>query len=71
MKSKNNKSEISEKVKKLEQIAAWFESQKEANVEEGLEKVREAGGLIKELEGQLAEVENEFSEIRGEIEDTE
>jgi hypothetical protein len=65
MRSKSNKGEISGKLKKLEQIAAWFETQEEVDVETGLEKVKEASGLIKELEAQLAEVENEFIELRG------
>ena len=35
------KNTIGETLKKLESISAWFEDQKEADIEEGLKKVRE------------------------------
>jgi exonuclease VII small subunit len=64
MTKKNN---IGETLKKLEAIATWFEDQKEADIEEGLNKVREGAELIKELKVRLKEAENEFNEIKKEL----
>lgn len=61
------KSTIGETLKKLEAIASWFENQKEADIEEGLKKVREGAELIKELKTRLKETENEFNEIKKEL----
>jgi len=55
---------IAESLKRLEAIAAWFEAQKEVDVEEGLEKVREGAELIKDLKAKLKSVENEFEEVK-------
>ncbi len=55
---------IKEKLNELEQIAAWFEKQKDVDVEEGLKRVKEGAALIKDLKGRLREVENEFEEIK-------
>ena len=60
---------IKESLSKLEEIASWFEKQKDVDVEIGLEKVKEGAALIKELKGRLKEVENEFNEIKKEIVD--
>lgn len=59
---------INDQLKKLEDIASWFEDQDEVDVEEGLKKVKEGAVLIKELKGKLKEVENEFEEIKKELE---
>ncbi len=61
------KTTIGETLKKLESISAWFEDQKEADIEEGLKKVREGAELIKELKTRLKEAENEFNEIKKEL----
>jgi len=66
----NKKENISESLGKLEEIAGWFEKQKEIDVEEGLKKVKEGAALIKELRGRLKEVENEFNEIKKDIADS-
>lgn len=58
---------IKDSLSKLEEIASWFEKQKDVDVEAGLDKVKEGALLIKELKGRLAEVENEFNEIKREI----
>lgn len=55
---------IKEKLGKLEEIASWFEKQKEVDVEEGLKKVKEGNALVKELRERLKEVENEFEELK-------
>jgi len=61
------KTNIKDSLAKLEEIAKWFEDQKEVDVEEGLKRVKEAGGLMKELKVHLKEVENEFEEVRKEL----
>ena len=64
MKEKN----LNQNLKKLKDIAEWFENQEEVDVEAGLEKVKEAASIIKEAKKQFKEVENEFLEIKKEIE---
>ncbi|MEK7536015.1 MAG: exodeoxyribonuclease VII small subunit [Patescibacteria group bacterium] len=58
---------IKEKLSKLEEIASWFEKQKEVDVEEGLKRVKEGNALVKELRERLAEVENEFEELKRDL----
>ena len=58
---------LKETIKKLEEIANWFSSQKELDVEQGIEKVKEAAKLIKESKERLVAVENQFEEIKKEI----
>ncbi len=55
-------------LKRLEEVAHWFDAQKEVDVEEGLKKVKEGAGLIKILKQKLAKVENEFQEVKKELE---
>ena len=59
---------LNENLKKLEQISLWFDNSKEVDVEEGLNKVKEAVILIKQSKERLKEIENEFEEIKKEIE---
>lgn len=63
-KEPSKKHSIAEALKRLEAIAAWFEEQKEVDVEEGLEKVKEGALLIKDLKAKLKDVENEFQEVK-------
>jgi len=63
-----NEKNLNENLKKLEQISLWFDNSKEIDVEEGLNKVKEAVVLIKESKERLKEIENEFEEIKKEIE---
>ena len=63
------KMNLSESLKKLEQISEWFNSQEEIDVEKGLEKVRQGARLIKDSRTRLAEVENEFEDIKKELEE--
>lgn len=58
---------LSKNLKRLEEIAEWFENQDEIDIEEGLQNVKEAAGLIKESKKRLREVENEFETIKKEI----
>ncbi len=62
------KTNISESLGKLEEVAEWFEKQKEIDVEEGLKKVKEGAALIKDLKSRLKEVQNEFNEIKKDLE---
>ncbi len=57
-------SSITHKLKDLEAIVAWFTAEKDVDIEEGLEKVRQGARLIKELKVGLSNVENEFKEIQ-------
>lgn len=61
---------LNENLKKLSQIADWFDRAKEVDVEEGLAKVKEAVVLIKSSKERLKEIENEFEEIKKETEET-
>ncbi|MDP3772105.1 MAG: exodeoxyribonuclease VII small subunit [bacterium] len=65
------KTNLSESLKRLGEIVAWFDNQDEVDVEKGLEKVREGAVLIKQSRTRLAEVENEFQELKKEMEETE
>lgn len=60
---------INEQLGQLEAIVKWFESQKEVDVEKGLEKMKEGAVLIKALKSRLKEVENEFEEIKKDLDD--
>ena len=62
--TKDTKQTLGESMKKLEEIANWFESQKEINIENGIEKAKEGASLLKSTRKQLDEVENEFREIK-------
>jgi len=57
---------LSSNLKRLSEITDWFENQEEVDVEEGLEKVKEAASLIKASKERLKAVENEFEEIKKE-----
>jgi len=67
MATKENKNNLNTNLKKLEEISAWFDNSKEVDVEEGLEKVKEAVILIKESKERLKQIENEFEEIKKEV----
>jgi hypothetical protein len=58
---------LTENLKKLTEIAEWFEAQPSVDVEEGLKKVKTAAELIKQSKGRLKAIENEFEEIKKEI----
>jgi len=59
---------LSKNLKKLEEISQWFDNSKEVDVEEGLEKVKEASIIIKDSKERLKQIENEFEEIKKDIE---
>lgn len=61
--------DLTESLKKLEEIVGWFENQEEVDVEKGLEKVKEGVKLIRSSKERLKKVENEFEEIKKELEE--
>ncbi|MGB2790989.1 MAG: hypothetical protein WBC29_00345 [Candidatus Moraniibacteriota bacterium] len=58
---------IDETLKKLEQIAVWFETQSEPNLEEGLKRIEEAAVLLEASRKRLGEIENRFDEVKKKI----
>jgi exonuclease VII small subunit len=62
-----DKENIQAQLKKLEDIAAWFEGDEEFDIEEGLKKVKEGAELVKKLKGRIKEVENEFHELEADL----
>ena len=58
---------LNSNLKRLAKITEWFDNQEEIDVEEGLNKVKEAVGLIKVSKERLKAIENEFEEIKKEI----
>jgi len=68
IKEKADSKNLNSNLKRLAEITAWFDNQEEIDVEQGLEKVKEAVSLIKSSKERLKSVENEFEEIKKEIE---
>ncbi len=63
------KKNLNDNLKKLSEIAEWFDNRDEVDVEEGLKKVKDAVIIIKESKERLKEIENEFEEIRSSIDE--
>lgn len=59
---------LSESLKKVQDIIRWFDNQEEVDVELGLAKVKEGAELIKASKARLREVENEFTVVKKELE---
>ena len=59
---------LKDNFQKITEIIDWFEKQKEIDIEEGLNKIKEAVKLIKVSKNRLKSIENEFEEIKKEIE---
>lgn len=59
---------LSESLKKVQEIIRWFDDQEEVDVEKGLEKIKEGTVLIKESRTRLKEIENEFEVVKKELE---
>jgi len=58
------KQNLKEYLKQIEEITTWFDERDEVDIEEALEKVKQAARLIKASKNRLAQVENEFKEIK-------
>jgi len=63
-----SKVNLSESLKKIQEIISWFDNQEEVDVEKGLEKIKEGTVLIKESRTRLKEIENEFEVVKKELE---
>ena len=59
---------LSESLKRVQAIIAWFDEQEEVDVEKGLEKIKEGTVLIKESRTRLKEIENEFEVVKEDLE---
>ena len=59
---------LSDSLKKVQEIIRWFDNQEEVDVEKGLEKIKEGTVLIKESRTRLKEIENEFEGVKKELE---
>jgi len=55
-----SKKTLTDSLKNIQSIIAWFENQEEVDVEKGLEKIKEGAKLIQESRIRLREIENEF-----------
>ena len=66
-KEKPDSKNLSNNLKRLAAITKWFDDQEDIDVEEGLNKVKEAVALIKASKERLKGIENEFEEIKKEI----
>ena len=71
MKEKSDPKNLNANLKRLSEITDWFDNREEIDVEEGLEKVKEAVSLIKVSKERLKAVENEFEEIKKEMDSEE
>lgn len=63
------KANLGDSLKKLGEIAAWFDAQQEVDLELGLEKAREGTRLIKLARERLRQIENEFEEVKKDLVD--
>lgn len=61
---------LNENLRQLQEISDWFNSQKDLDIETGLEKVKIAANLIKSSKEKLNSLENEFKEIEKEFADS-
>ena len=66
-KEKAKTKNLNQNLKRLSEIAQWFDDQEEIDLEQGLKKIKEAIELIKISKKRLKSVENEFEEIKKEI----
>ncbi len=58
---------LNNNLKRLSEIAEWFDSQEQIDVQQCMDKVKEAVELIKASKERLKSVQNEFEEIKKEI----
>jgi len=66
-KEKLDAKNLNSSLKRLAEITEWFDNQEEIDIEEGLNKVKEAADLIRTSRERLKAVENEFEEIKKEM----
>lgn len=63
----NSDKDLNVAISELREIAQWFESQEEIDVELGLLKIKQGAVLIKECRARLKNLENSFEEVRKEL----
>lgn len=66
--AQDKKQSLKEYLIQIEKITTWFDDRDEIDIDEALEKVKEAAKLIKASKDKLAQVENEFKEIKNTVE---
>ena len=66
-KKKIIKNDLKKSLDELKEIADWFATQEEVDVEQGLARVKEGVGLIKKCRTRLSQIENEFEEVKKEL----
>ncbi|PIT92791.1 MAG: hypothetical protein COU08_00485 [Candidatus Harrisonbacteria bacterium CG10_big_fil_rev_8_21_14_0_10_42_17] len=66
---KNSEHNLKDTLTKLSKIVDWFENLEEVDIEEGIEKTKEASLLIASAKVRLGEIANEFEEIQKTIEE--
>lgn len=69
MSKENDKNDLKKHLDEVANIIAWFDAQDELDVEQALEKVKQAAALIKAGKERLAKIENEFKEVKAEVEE--
>lgn len=67
MKEKKEEVNLTKSLTELQEIVTWFEEQDNVDVEQGLDKIREAAKLIKGSKLRLSQIQNEFKEIENEM----
>lgn len=67
IKETSSNKNLNSNLKRLTEITEWFDNREEIDVEEGLNKVKEAVNLIKASKERLKGIENEFEEIKKEM----
>ena len=65
---KSKKSDLKTGLARLTEIARWFDDREDADIEDGLQKVKEAASIIAETKKRLKDIENDFEEIKKDIE---
>jgi exonuclease VII small subunit len=58
---------FSQNFRQLQQLVAWFEQQRDIDVEEGMLKAKLAAELIQRCSHRLSQLENEFTAIKQEL----
>lgn len=58
---------LKDSLNRLKEIADWFESVEEIDVEAGLNKIREGAKLIKISREKLGKIENEFKKVKEDL----
>lgn len=66
-KENQKKRPIPDTMNRLQEIVGWFELRDQVDVEEGLEKIKEAAGLIADVKNRLKTVENDFQQVKKEL----